>query len=476
MSLFSSLRESTAPPVAVEIAAGRVSAAALEWRGGQPVVALHAIEPMPEGALVPSLTTTNTHDRSAVMTALNRVLDKMGRPRRISLAIPDVVAKVSLVRFEKVPPRQVDLEQLVRWQVRKSAPFPIEEAQVAYVPGIRADDGQEFIVSLARRENINEYEQLCAEAGAHAGLVDLSTFNVINAVLASSGAPTTGPSAASGPSRAQSTDDWLLVHVSADSTSIALLRGPQATAAQSRRAPRRAGGRDRSEGGRRAHRSHHGRSGAARFARAARRTAAARSRNADGAGMIRSNLSTRPFYNERAVRFWLLVLAVLLAAATAFNISRVLRYSHSDTQLAMQATRDENRAADLRQQANRLRATVDPKQLEFASTETRQANELIDRRPFSWTELLNRLETTLPPDVHIVALRPKVDRKNGTVLTINVLARSVDDVDVFMNNLEATGAFRSIGSREDHFNEQGLLESSIESTYVPASAKEPAKP
>src|SRR5258707_11431615 len=118
MSLFSSLRESTAPPVAVEIAAGRVSAASLEWRGGQPVVALHAIEPMPEGALLPSLTTTNTHDRSAVMTALNRVLDKMGRPRRISLAIPDVVAKVSLVRVEKVPPRQVDLEQLVRWQVR----------------------------------------------------------------------------------------------------------------------------------------------------------------------------------------------------------------------------------------------------------------------------------------------------------------------------------------------------------------------
>jgi Tfp pilus assembly PilM family ATPase len=211
MSVFSSLREGAAPPVAVEIAAGRVSAASLNWRAGQPVVALHAIEPMPDGALVPSLTAPNTHDRPAVMTALNRVLDKMGRPRRISLAIPDVVAKVSLVRFEKVPPRQVDLDQLVRWQVRKSAPFAIEEAQVAYVPGIKAEDGQEFIVSLARRDIVAEYEQLCADAGAHAGLVDLSTFNVINAVLASGGAPAA---------------DWLLVHVSADSTSIALLRGP----------------------------------------------------------------------------------------------------------------------------------------------------------------------------------------------------------------------------------------------------------
>jgi Tfp pilus assembly PilM family ATPase len=211
MSALTSLRESTAPPVAVEIAAGRIAAASLEWRGGRPVVATHAVELIADSALVPSLTAANTHDRAAVMTALNRVLEKMGRPRRIALAVPDVVAKVSLVRFEKVPARQADLDQLVRWQVRKTAPFPIEEAQVAYVPGAAAGDGYEFIVSLARREVIQEYEQLCAEAGAYAGLVDLATFNVINAVLASKGAPSA---------------DWLLVNVAADYTSIALLRGP----------------------------------------------------------------------------------------------------------------------------------------------------------------------------------------------------------------------------------------------------------
>ena len=226
MSLFSSLRESAAPPVAVDIAAGRVSAASLEWRGGQPVVAAYAIEPIPEHALVPSLTAQNTVDRAAVMTALNRVLDKMGRPRRVSLAVPDVIAKVSLIRFEQVPARSADLDQLVRWQVRKTAPFPIDDAQVAYVPGVSASDGHEFIVSLARREIVEEYEQLCGEAGAQAGLVDLATFNVINAVLASSGVPSGDASTGSGSSRAPSTDDWLLVNVAADYTSIALLRGP----------------------------------------------------------------------------------------------------------------------------------------------------------------------------------------------------------------------------------------------------------
>ncbi len=212
MSMLATLRESAAPAVAVDIASDRVSAASLEWRGDQPVVAAHASEPLAAGALVPSLTTANAHDRAAVLGALGRVLERMGRPRRIGLIIPDVVARVSLVRFEQVPPKRQDLDQLVRWQVRKSAPFAIEDAQVSYVPGLRADDdGQEFVVTLAKREVIQEYEQLCAEAGAHAGIIDLATLNVVNAVLAGGGAPMA---------------DWLLVNIAADYNTIALLRGP----------------------------------------------------------------------------------------------------------------------------------------------------------------------------------------------------------------------------------------------------------
>jgi Tfp pilus assembly PilM family ATPase len=211
LSDWTSLRDAPPPGAAVEISAQRVSAASLEIRGGRPVVAAHAVEPLSDGALVPSLTAANIHDRTAVLTALGRVLERVGRPRRIGLIVPDPIAKVSLVRFEKVPQRAQDLDQLIRWQVRKAAPFAIEEAQVSYVAGILAPDGQEFVVTLARRDVVLEYEDLCAAHGAHAGIVDISTFNVINAVLAG-GAPE--PSA-----------DWLLVNVAFDYTSIAILRG-----------------------------------------------------------------------------------------------------------------------------------------------------------------------------------------------------------------------------------------------------------
>ena len=211
MSMLSALREVYAPTAAVELAANRVSAATVEFRGGHAAVTSYATELLPDGALVPSLTQANVHDRAAVVSALERVFERIGgRPRKIGLVVPDPIAKVSLVRFEHVPTRQQDLDQLVRWQVRKAAPFAIDDALVSYARGLRASDGQEFVVSIARRDVVQEYEGLCAELGSHAGLVDLATFNVINAVLAASPAGST---------------DWLLVNVTADYASIAILRG-----------------------------------------------------------------------------------------------------------------------------------------------------------------------------------------------------------------------------------------------------------
>jgi type IV pilus assembly protein PilN len=187
--------------------------------------------------------------------------------------------------------------------------------------------------------------------------------------------------------------------------------------------------------------------------------------------VIRTNLSTRPFYNERAVHTWLLVAAAVVAAVTVFNVTRVLRYSRSDTQLAGEAARDETRAGQLRQQAAQLRSTVDPRQIEFASTEARQANELIDRRTFSWTELFNKFETTLPDDVRITSVRPLIDKQRGIVIEIAVVARGFDDVKTFMDHLQATGSFKGLGPVEEHYDENGLLLSSLEAIYVPDEGK-----
>jgi Tfp pilus assembly protein PilN len=182
--------------------------------------------------------------------------------------------------------------------------------------------------------------------------------------------------------------------------------------------------------------------------------------------VIRTNLSTRPFYNQRSVQTILLLVALIVVAFTAFNVSRVLRYSRSDTRLATQASRDEARAADLRQQAARLRSTVDTKQIDFASIDAREANDLIDRRTFSWTDLFNRFEATLPDDVRIGAVRPRI-QEEGFGLTISVIAKTTDDINLFLENLDSSGAFKNIFSAEEHLDDQGQLNATLQGVYLP---------
>ncbi len=185
--------------------------------------------------------------------------------------------------------------------------------------------------------------------------------------------------------------------------------------------------------------------------------------------MLRTNLSTRAFYNERAVRLWTGVVAGLALAATVINVSRIVGYSRSDTELAQQASRDETLATELRRSATSLRGSVDAAQIASASVEAKLANDLIDRRTFSWTALFNTFETTLPANVRITSVRPLVGADGHVALAISVVARGVDDVDGFMEKLESTGSFSQLLSRDEFVNDAGQLVAAIETAYLPAS-------
>jgi Tfp pilus assembly PilM family ATPase len=214
-----------APDVAVEVDRTHVAAARLSLRGSQAVITAHASEPLPAGLVVPGLAAANVTDVPALAQAIRSAVSQLGgsKPTRVALVVPDTVAKVSLLRLDTVPARAADLQEIVKWQVKKTAPFPMENAIVSIAPGALGADGaapphgarsarsgpREFVVSVARADVIHQYEQACVMAGLHAGLVDLATFSVLNGILASASAPV---------------GDWLLVHVTDTYLTIAVMR------------------------------------------------------------------------------------------------------------------------------------------------------------------------------------------------------------------------------------------------------------
>jgi hypothetical protein len=159
--------------------------------------------------------------------------------------------------------------------------------------------------------------------------------------------------------------------------------------------------------------------------------------------MLRTNLATRPFYNERAIHLLLALAAMIVLAITVLNVSRIITLSRHSTELSARTNADRAEASRLSTEATRIRRTINKDELTLVVNAAQEANALIDQRTFSWTEFFNRIEATIPPDVMLTSVRPSF--KDGvTRVTMIVVGRQVADIDEFMEKLEATGFFEEI--------------------------------
>ena len=181
--------------------------------------------------------------------------------------------------------------------------------------------------------------------------------------------------------------------------------------------------------------------------------------------MIQTNLSTRPFYNVRAVRAVIGGVAVLVLAVTLFNVAQIVRLTASQRTVGADAIEAEAQADRLRAEAAALRGQIDPEELQRVGEEATRANAIIDQRTFSYTTLLTQLETTLPPDVRVREMRPRLEGAGDFRVQLGVEARSVRDLDDFVEALEATGAFRDVLPTVERTLDNGLLAAVIEARY-----------
>ena len=182
--------------------------------------------------------------------------------------------------------------------------------------------------------------------------------------------------------------------------------------------------------------------------------------------MLRTNLSTRPFYNERAVHAVAAIVALIVLAITAWQVTRVVRLSRYKTELNAAINRDRNEADYRTREAASVRRGLDQKELAVVAQAAKEANQLIEQRTFSWTQLFNHLEATLPEDVMLTAVRPDF-KEDETHVSLDLQGRESDDIDAFWASLEKTGAFRDIQWTSLTVTDDGLNKILMTSVYTP---------
>lgn len=190
--------------------------------------------------------------------------------------------------------------------------------------------------------------------------------------------------------------------------------------------------------------------------------------------MLRTNLSTRPFYNARAVRTIVLGAGAIVALATVLNLVELVRLASEQRRLSADAVQAETQAQRLTREAAQIRGRIDPAELATVSAAATEANAIIDRRAFSWTELFSRFEAALPEDVRITAVQPRRETDGSFTVSMAVQARRVEGVDGFIEALESQGTFKDVLPSEEQASEEGLIEAVLDGRYLPEVHASPA--
>jgi hypothetical protein len=173
------------PAVAIEVRASSVGVLRVRRERRRLVVAAAAVMELPPGTLSLSLTQPNIVDGPRFRQAVHGALERAGilGGARVALVLPDTAARVALVPAVEVPARKAaEIDELLRFRLRKSIPFEVREARVAYAA---AGDGaaDTIVVATAFGPVVDQYEEACRSLGLEPGLVEIAGLALVRAAF-----------------------------------------------------------------------------------------------------------------------------------------------------------------------------------------------------------------------------------------------------------------------------------------------------
>jgi len=188
------------------------------------------------------------------------------------------------------------------------------------------------------------------------------------------------------------------------------------------------------------------------------------------------NLSTRPYEDARV--FWTRWgLAVgLLAVGTLLLLGWTARSW-------MAAGHDRHNIADLQQMIGsrdreRIQAQsfLDLPANHSTRDQSQFLNGLIRRKSFSWTLVFEALEQVMPPNLHVVSLRPEFTDQNTMLLDMKVAGENRSAAVELVHRMEGSPRFQNaqlIG--ESELENGSAVLAQVQTIYIPQYTKDGAK-
>jgi len=157
-------------------------AVALHRKGRGVSLVGHSVLPLPQGVMALSMREPNIADTSRFVAAAKEVLGPLAKGEdRIALSLPDETGRILLTESDSAFKSKKEGVDILKWQLKNSLPGDPKDIALDYQVLKKSDTGRySLAVAVIARPVLAQYEELLAEAGYHAAVIDFRSLHLYN--------------------------------------------------------------------------------------------------------------------------------------------------------------------------------------------------------------------------------------------------------------------------------------------------------
>ncbi len=159
------------PGLGIDVRSGEISLARLSEKRRPPEIDLSFVLPLAPGLVQFRMLEPNVIDEEGFSKALEGALLRagLGGRKRVALSIPDPLARIAVMELPEPPRSSAELVELLKFRMKKSLPFDVERARVAFER--LSGEVPTFLTGVMHETVVSQYEEIFTRLGMHVGLV-----------------------------------------------------------------------------------------------------------------------------------------------------------------------------------------------------------------------------------------------------------------------------------------------------------------
>lgn len=188
---------------------------------------------------------------------------------------------------------------------------------------------------------------------------------------------------------------------------------------------------------------------------------------------IHLNLASRPFRDYRPVYAVVVLMSLLTAFLMLNNIDTYYRYIHETRNTRAKIASIEAQTQRERELQGNVERRMKGLDLARLDAQTKFINAKLAERAFSWSTLLDELESVLSDDVRLLAVSPNFKKDGPIELILQFESKSSDGMITTINRMNADPQFLSPFPSSESATEDGHYRFDLSVQYVPPPVKTP---